>query len=105
MLESQVEGKLEEALKIRLRLNGHIDWPGGDVYEYISSRLQVNGMAGAFRTPRHIIKMMVAMMSPKPDDVICDPACGTAGFLVEAGKFLRENYKEEIRNHLSLPQR
>ena len=68
----------------------------GDVYEYISSRLQVNGMAGAFRTPRHIIKMIVEMVQPKPDDVICDPACGTAGFLVEAGKFLRENYKEEI---------
>ncbi len=68
----------------------------GDVYEYISSRLQVNGMAGAFRTPRHIIKMIVEMVQPKPDEVICDPACGTAGFLVEAGKFLRENYKEEI---------
>ncbi|MBQ7036749.1 MAG: SAM-dependent DNA methyltransferase [Clostridia bacterium] len=68
----------------------------GDVYEYISSRLQVNGMAGAFRTPRHIIKMIVEMVQPKQEDVICDPACGTAGFLVEAGKFLRENCKEEI---------
>ena len=68
----------------------------GDVYEYISSRLQVNGMAGAFRTPRHIIDMMVSLVQPKPDDVICDPACGTAGFLVGAGKYLKENYKEEI---------
>ena len=68
----------------------------GDVYEYISSRLQVNGMAGAFRTPRHIIDMMVKLVQPKPDDVICDPACGTAGFLVGAGKYLKEHYKEEI---------
>ncbi|MBQ7983868.1 MAG: SAM-dependent DNA methyltransferase, partial [Clostridia bacterium] len=68
----------------------------GDVYEYISSRLQVNGMAGAFRTPRHIIEMMVKLVRPKPDDVICDPACGTAGFLVGAGKYLKEYHKEEI---------
>ena len=66
----------------------------GDVYEYISSRLQVNGRAGAFRTPRHIIKMMVEMVEPSPDDVICDPACGTAGFLVEAGKYIRQNHRE-----------
>ena len=66
----------------------------GDVYEYISSRLQVNGRAGAFRTPRHIIKMMVEIVEPSPDDVICDPACGTAGFLVEAGKYIRQNHKE-----------
>lgn len=66
----------------------------GDVYEYISSRLQVNGRAGAFRTPRHIIKMMVEMVEPSPDDVICDPACGTAGYLVEAGKYIRQNHKE-----------
>ena len=66
----------------------------GDVYEYISSRLQVNGRAGAFRTPRHIIRMIVEMIEPKPDDVICDPACGTAGFLVEAGKYLKTNNSE-----------
>ena len=68
----------------------------GDVYEYISSRLQVNGMAGAFRTPRHIIEMMVELVQPKPDDIICDPACGTAGFLVGAGKYLKKHHKEEI---------
>ena len=66
----------------------------GDVYEYISSRLQVNGRAGAFRTPRHIIRMIVEMIEPKPDDVICDPTCGTAGFLVEAGKYLKTNHSE-----------
>ena len=68
----------------------------GDVYEYISSRLQENGLAGAFRTPRHIIKMMVEMVEPTADDVICDPACGTAGFLVAAGAYLKEHHKEEI---------
>ena len=68
----------------------------GDVYEYISSRLQENGLAGAFRTPRHIIKMMVDLVEPNPDDVICDPACGTAGFLVAAGTYLKEHYKKEI---------
>ena len=68
----------------------------GDVYEYISSRLSVNGRAGAFRTPRHIIKMIVQMMQPKPTDAICDPACGTAGFLVAASEYLKENHKQEI---------
>ena len=68
----------------------------GDVYEYISSRLQENGLAGAFRTPRHIIRMMVELVDPKPDDIICDPACGTAGFLVAAGSYLKDHYKEEI---------
>lgn len=72
----------------------------GDVYEYISSRLQVNGRAGAFRTPRHIIRMMVEMVDPKPDDVICDPACGTAGFLVEAGKYIKSNYSDLFFNRI-----
>ena len=68
----------------------------GDVYEYSSSRLQENGLAGAFRTPRHIIRMMVELVEPKADDVICDPACGTAGFLVAAGSYLKEHHKEEM---------
>ena len=67
----------------------------GDVYEYLLNKIAQSGLNGQFRTPRHIIKMMVAMM-PKPDDVICDPACGTSGFLVSAGEYLKENYKEEI---------
>ena len=58
----------------------------GDVYEYLLNKIAQSGLNGQFRTPRHIIKMMVAMMSPKPDDVICDPACGTSGFLVAAGE-------------------
>ena len=68
----------------------------GDVYEYLLNKIAQSGLNGQFRTPRHIIKMMVKMLSPKPDDVICDPACGTSGFLVAAGEYLKENYKEEI---------
>lgn len=68
----------------------------GDVYEYLLSKISQSGRNGQFRTPRHIIKMIVALMAPNPDDVICDPACGTSGFLVAAGEYLKENHKEEI---------
>lgn len=68
----------------------------GDVYEYLLSKISQSGRNGQFRTPRHIIKMMVELMAPNPDDVICDPACGTSGFLVAAGEYLKENHKEEI---------
>ena len=68
----------------------------GDIYEYLLSKIATAGVNGQFRTPRHIIRMMVEMMAPEADDVICDPACGTAGFLVAAGEYLKENRKEEI---------
>ena len=68
----------------------------GDVYEYLLSKLATAGVNGQFRTPRHIIKMMVEMMDPKADDMICDPSCGTAGFLVESGEYLHKNKKDEI---------
>lgn len=68
----------------------------GDVYEYLLSKIAQSGLNGQFRTPRHIIKMMVDLMQPKPDEVICDPACGTSGFLVASGEYLKENHKEEI---------
>ncbi len=68
----------------------------GDIYEYLLSKLSTAGVNGQFRTPRHIIGMMVEMMAPQPDEVICDPACGTGGFLVEAGHYLKEKYKQEI---------
>lgn len=68
----------------------------GDVYEYLLSKIATAGRNGQFRTPRHIIRMMVELMDPKPDDIICDPACGTSGFLVSAGTHLKEKYKEEI---------
>ncbi len=68
----------------------------GDIYEYLLSKIATAGVNGQFRTPRHIIRMMVELMDPGPDDVICDPACGTAGFLVAAGEYLRAHRKEEV---------
>ena len=68
----------------------------GDVYEYLLAKIASAGVNGQFRTPRHIIRMMVELMDPKADEVICDPACGTSGFLVAAGEYLKENRKEEI---------
>lgn len=68
----------------------------GDVYEYLLSKIAQSGLNGQFRTPRHIIRMMVELMNPSADEVICDPACGTSGFLVTAGEYLKENKKEEI---------
>ena len=68
----------------------------GDTYEYLLSKISQSGRNGQFRTPRHIIRMMVELMDPKADDIICDPACGTSGFLVSAGEYLKETRKEEI---------
>ena len=68
----------------------------GDVYEYLLSKIAQSGLNGQFRTPRHIIRMMVELMKPSAEDVICDPACGTSGFLVTAGEYLKEKHKEEI---------
>lgn len=68
----------------------------GDMYEYLLNRIAVSGTNGQFRTPRHIIKMMIELSKPKPSDLILDPACGTAGFLIEAYKYiLRTNTSEE----------
>ncbi len=66
----------------------------GDIYEYMLSKIATAGQNGQFRTPRHIIKLMVEMTSPQPKDIICDPACGTCGFLVAAGEYLREHHPE-----------
>ena len=68
----------------------------GDTYEYLLSKIAQSGLNGQFRTPRHIIKMMVELMDPKAEEVICDPACGTSGFLVAAGEYLKERRREEI---------
>ena len=68
----------------------------GDVYEYMLSRLSTSKLNGQFRTPRHIIRMMVDLMEPRADEVICDPACGTSGFLVAASDYLKENRKQEV---------
>lgn len=64
----------------------------GDVYEYILGKMAASGTNGQFRTPRHIIRMIVEMMEPTPKDYICDPAMGSAGFLVESVKYIKEHY-------------
>ena len=68
----------------------------GDVYEYLLSKISTSGLNGQFRTPRHIIRMMVELMQPTAEDTVCDPACGTSGFLVVAGEYLKETRREEI---------
>ncbi len=78
----------------------------GDLYEYLLSKVATAGTNGQFRTPRHIIKMMVELVKPAPEDTIIDPAMGSAGFLIEAQRYLRENHAElfldaKLRNHFN----
>ena len=68
----------------------------GDVYEYVLGKMAASGNNGQFRTPRHIIRMMVEMMQPTLSDTICDPAMGSAGFIVESAKYIQEHYKSEL---------
>lgn len=68
----------------------------GDLYEYMLGKIATAGQNGQFRTPRHIIRLMVEMMAPTPADTICDPACGTAGFLVAAAEYLQDHYRDTI---------
>lgn len=68
----------------------------GDIYEYLLSKLTTAGINGQFRTPRHIIDTMVEMLAPQPTDTICDPACGTAGFLVRTMEYLNRKYSSEF---------
>ena len=70
----------------------------GDLYEYMLGKIASAGQNGQFRTPRHIIQLMVEMAEPTPDDVICDPAAGTCGFLVAAGEYLRQHHPGLFRN-------
>ena len=70
----------------------------GDLYEYMLGKIATAGQNGQFRTPRHIIQLMVELIEPTPDDVICDPAAGTCGFLVAAGEYLREHHPELFRD-------
>lgn len=76
----------------------------GDLYEYLLSKLSTSGTNGQFRTPRHIIKMMVELVKPKPSDIIIDPACGTSGFLIGASEYIKTNHgdlfnSEELKYH------
>ena len=66
----------------------------GDLYEYMLGKIASAGQNGQFRTPRHIIQLMVELTEPKPEDMICDPASGTCGFLMEAGEYLREHHRD-----------
>lgn len=68
----------------------------GDVYEYILGKMAASGTNGQFRTPRHIIRMMVNLMKPTLKDEICDPAMGSAGFIVESAKYIQEHYRKEL---------
>jgi type I restriction-modification system DNA methylase subunit len=70
----------------------------GDVYEYMLAKIATAGQNGQFRTPRHIIRLMVELTAPQPTDVICDPACGTAGFLVAAGEYMRERHPNMLHD-------
>ncbi len=70
----------------------------GDVYEYMLAKIATAGQNGQFRTPRHIIQLMVEMTAPTPGDIICDPASGTCGFLVAAGEYLREHQAGMLTN-------
>ena len=76
----------------------------GDVYEYMLAKIATAGQNAQFRTPRHIIAMMVELVAPKPEDIVCDPACGTCGFLVAVGEYLREHdqklfQSDRLRRH------
>ena len=76
----------------------------GDLYEYMLGKIAEAGTNGQFRTPRHIIRMMVEMTQPQKDDTICDPSCGTAGFLVSASQYIHERHEDwfmeqEFREH------
>lgn len=68
----------------------------GDVYEYVLGKMAASGNNGQFRTPRHIIRMMVELMQPSLKDTICDPAMGSAGFIVESAKYIQQHYKSEL---------
>jgi type I restriction enzyme M protein len=70
----------------------------GDLYEYMLAKIASAGQNGQFRTPRHIIQLMVEMVAPEPKDVVCDPACGTCGFLVAVGEYLRQHHKSMLTN-------
>ena len=66
----------------------------GDIYEYMLGKIASAGQNGQFRTPRHIIQLMVELVQPEPEDIICDPACGTGGMLAEAQNWIRAHNEQ-----------
>lgn len=91
LLERAVDG-IEELLSEHDEHIGDL----GDLYEYMLSKLSNAGTNGQFRTPQHIRNMMVSMIDPKPGELICDPACGTAGFLISAAEHIRHDYEANM---------
>ncbi|MFC4991322.1 type I restriction-modification system subunit M [Rubritalea tangerina] len=77
----------------------------GDLYEYMLGKIASAGQNGQFRTPRHIIKLMVDMCAPTPTDTICDPACGTCGFLVSSAEYMQQHHLAEITKDDAAQQR
>lgn len=71
----------------------------GDLYEYLLSKLTTAGVAGQFRTPRHVIRAMVEMLDIQPTEMVCDPACGTGGFLIGAMDYLRRTHTSKELIH------
>ncbi|BCN31860.1 class I SAM-dependent DNA methyltransferase [Anaeromicropila herbilytica] len=86
---------LQESVRLIDSINMDDSDTKGDLYEYLLSKLATSGVNGQFRTPRHIIRMMVELMDPSAEDKICDPACGTAGFLINSLEYLLEKYTRE----------
>src|SRR5439155_12342973 len=87
---------LIEACKLidQLNISGQNQDVQGDLYEYLLGKLNIAGQNGQFRTPRHIIRMMVKMVDPRPGERICDPAAGTCGFLVNAWQHIQETHTD-----------
>ncbi len=98
MLPPEKAGLLDRAVNMLDAIDMEDRDTKGDLYEYLLSKLASAGQNGQFRTPRHIIKMMVEMTAPTPTDIICDPACGTAGFLVASNEYLRTHHPEIFTN-------
>lgn len=94
-LEIKSESVLVSAIEMVDRLPLTQSDVKGDIYEYLLSKLTTAGINGQFRTPRHIIDCMIELMAPQPTDTICDPACGTAGFLVRSVEYLYKKYSSE----------
>ena len=90
---------LQEAINIidNINLSAQNQDVQGDIYEYLLNELKTSGKNGQFRTPRHIIRMMIELIEPKLGDKICDPACGTGGFLINSYEYiLRKNTSDDI---------
>ncbi len=97
---------LDQVVQLIDKINMYNRDTKGDLYEYMLSKIASSGTNGQFRTPRHIIKLMVDMVEPKKDDIICDPAAGTAGFLVAAGEYFRDYHSDwfheaDFREHFN----